>query len=174
MRLSVAAAIAITAVTPASNPLCAAGGLKRQCACASRSIDYAVRGYVGPANITPVHYRDSVITRHYFVLATTTDAILRADEPTNPADFSGRHQFRVDASWTRSSIAGAIDRTITLYAHHDFCTPARYYVGRQYLLHVGFVGDTVVSLIPCGSVHPTDSSATQAAIALLDSSFKRR
>ena len=114
------------------------------------------------------------MTRQYFVLATTTDASQRTGEAYNPADFSGVHQFRVDASWARSPAAGGIGPTISLYARHDVCSPARYHIGRQYLLRVGFAGDTLVNLIPCGRVHPSDSGATQAAITFLDSALQRR
>jgi hypothetical protein len=171
LRWCLAALIVATTTAPSSTRLCAAEVLGRQCACAHRPLDEIVRGYLSSVDVGPVR---RTVPTGYFVLGTTTEASLRTGEVPKPSDFSGVHRFRVDASWARPPAARGIGPTISLYARHDFCVAARYYVGQQYLLHVGFAGDTLVNLVPCGSVFPSDSGTTRAAVTLLDSAFKRR
>ena len=125
-------------------------------------------------NGTPVRRHDLTVTTRYFILGTVTDTSLRIGEARYSPSFPGVHRFRVDASWARLPASRGIGPMMSLYARHEFCIPARYRIGQQYLLHVGIAGDTLVNLIGCGGVFPSDSGRTRAAIALLDSALQRR
>ena len=163
-----------TAAAPSSTRACSADVLGHQCACARLTLDHIVGEALSSVNGTPAWRHDVTVTTQYFILGTVTDTSLRVGEDRYRPGFPGVHRFRVDASWARLPASRGIGPTISLYARHEFCIPARYRMGQQYLLRVGFAGDTLVNLIGCGGVFPSDSGTTRAAITLLDSALRRR
>ena len=173
-RLWCLAALLVATVAASSSTQACEADLRRQCACARLTLDHIVGEALSSVNGTPARRHDVTVTTQYFILGTVTDTSLRVGEDRYRPGFPGVHRFRVDASWAPLPASREIGRTISLYARHEFCVPARYRLGQQYLLRVGFAGDTLVNLIGCGGVFPSDSGTTRAAIALLDSALSRR
>ena len=102
------------------------------------------------------------------------DTSLRAGEGQEPFLFPEMNRFRVDASWVRPPAPRAIGPTINVSARHVICGRPRYRIGQQYLLYVGFAGDTLVSMTNCYTMYPSDLATTRAAITVLDSALTRR
>ena len=170
------AAVALVHLGEASPaPACAAELADRQCSCVIRPLETIVRNYLAKENGVPQRWGwgNLTVTTRYFVLGTLMDPTLPVP-PDQQLLFPAMDRFRVDASWARPPVLREIGRTMNVSYRHGICEAARYRVGQQYLLHIGFAGDTLVNLIACGVVHPSDSARTRAAIAVLDSALKRR
>jgi hypothetical protein len=102
------------------------------------------------------------------------DTNLRAGDGQEPFLFPEMNRFRVDASWARPPASRPLGRTINVSARHVICDPPRYRIGQQYLLYVGFAGDTLVNMTDCYDLHPSELARTRAVIAVLDSALTRR
>ena len=170
------AMVAVVTVAEPPGPPCWSIDTPHQCACNTSNIgpvDSIVRRYLTSGYGTPVARRDTTNGPGYLVLATVTDTSWRYDDGSRSCCFPASYRFRVDAWWARPTVPSVIGATISLRSGEEFCGPARYNIGQQYLLYVGSGQNRFRNLIGCAVVFPTDSGQTRRAIAVLDSALIR-